>query len=213
MPPLYTREPFGRSNNMEKLKIPYPVLVEGKYDKIKLDSIIEGFVITSEGFGIFKDDEKRTLLKKLSEKSPIIVLSDSDSAGMLIRKAVKNTLPKDRIINLYIPQIEGKERRKAVPSKEGFVGVEGVDAEILKNLLAPYSAEESPKKGRALTKTDMYAYGLSGADNSAERRQKVCRALSLPRTLTANQLIEAVNLLMDFEEFDKFLTNNDFNVE
>ncbi len=198
---------------MEKLKIPYPVLVEGKYDKIKLDSIIDGFVITSEGFGIFKNDEKRALLKKLSEKSQIIVLSDSDSAGMLIRNAVKNAVPKDRIINLYIPQIEGKEKRKTQPSKEGFVGVEGVDAKILRSLLSPFASETLPKKGRALSKTDMYTMGLSGTDNSAEKRKKVCEQLNLPRTLSANQLIEAVNLLMDFEEFDNFLTNIVFNVE
>lgn len=198
---------------MEKLKIPYPVLVEGKYDKIKLDSIIEGLVITSEGFGIFKNDEKRALLKKLSEKSQIIVLSDSDSAGMLIRNAVKSAVPKDRIINLYIPQIEGKEKRKSLPSKEGFVGVEGLDAKILRSLLSPFASETLPEKGRALSKTDMYTMGLSGTDNSAQRRQKVCAALSLPRTLTANQLLEAVNLLMDFEEFDKIITNIDFNVE
>lgn len=200
-------------SKMEKLKIPYPVLVEGKYDKIKLDSIIDGFVITSEGFGIFKNDEKRALLKKLSEKSQIIVLSDSDSAGMLIRNAVKSAVPKDRIINLYIPQIEGKEKRKTLPSKEGFVGVEGVDADILRELLEPFATDQVMREGRALTKTDMYTYGLSGADNSAGKRKKVCEALKLPRTLSANQLLEAVNLIMNFEEFDKIITNIAFNVE
>ena len=118
---------------MEKLKITYPILVEGKYDKIKLDSIVDALVITSEGFGIFKSDEKRALLKRLAEKSPIIVLADSDSAGMLIRSCVKGMLPADRIINLYTPQIEGKEKRKEKPSKEGYVGGEGVGAEILRD--------------------------------------------------------------------------------
>ncbi len=190
---------------MDKLKIPYPILVEGKYDKIKLDSIVDALIITSEGFGIFKNDEKRALLRRLAEKSKIIVLSDSDSAGMLIRSCVKNTIPSDRIINLYTPQVSGKERRKDKPSKEGFVGVEGIDADVVRKLLEPYIGKEIRPGGKKISKTDFYEFGLSGKDGAAELRERVCKALDLPKTLTPNALLEALNLFMNYEEFAELM--------
>lgn len=190
---------------MEKLKIPYPILVEGKYDKIKLDSIVDALIITSEGFGIFKNDEKRALLRRLAEKTKIIVLSDSDSAGMLIRSCVKNTVPSDRIINVYIPQILGKEKRKDKPSKEGYVGVEGVDVPIIRKLLEPYAGEEKAIDGEKITKTDFYEFGLSGRNGAAEMRECVCQKLELPKTLTPNALLEALNLFMNRDDFNKFM--------
>lgn len=202
---------------MEKLKISLPILVEGKYDKIKLDSIVDGLVITSEGFRIFQNDEKRTLIRKLAEKSKIIVLADSDSAGMLIRSFVKGIIPNDRIINIYTPQIKGKERRKDKPSKEGFVGVEGIDADTVRRLLEPYAdintIEEKKENNRKITKTDMYALGLSGTDGAGERRERVCTALELPRTLSANALLEAANMLCGYDMFvslcEKILPNDE----
>lgn len=190
---------------MEKLKIPYPILVEGKYDKIKLDSIAEAMVITSDGFGIFKNEEKRILLRRLSEKTPIIVLCDSDSAGMLIRSCIKNAVPADRIINLYTPQICGKEKRKSKPSKEGFVGVEGVEAQLIRKLLEPYVDIKAKAGGEKITKAHFYEFGLSGRDGSAQMRERLCAALDLPETLTPNALLEALNLFMSYDEFVSFL--------
>lgn len=200
---------------MEKLKIPFPILVEGKYDKIKLDSIVDAIVITSEGFRIFQNDEKRTLIRKLAEKSKIIVLADSDSAGMLIRSCVKGIVPNDRIINIYTPQIKGKERRKDKPSKEGFVGVEGIDADTVRRLLEPYANANGKIEvnTRKITKTDMYIFGLSGTDRAAERRERVCTALELPRTLSANALLEAANMLCGYDGFvslcEKIICNDE----
>lgn len=184
---------------MEKLKIPYPILVEGKYDKIKLVSIVDALIITSDGFGIFKSDEKRTLLRKLSERSKLIVLSDSDSAGMLIRSCVKGMIPSDRIINLYTPQVRGKEKRKQQPSREGYVGVEGIDVETLRRLLEPYAGEVTAPREREITKADMYALGLSGTGSASQRRAYVCERLELPRTLTANALMEAADMICGYE--------------
>lgn len=188
---------------MDRLKIPYPILVEGKYDKIKLSGIVDATIITSDGFGLFKNDEKRALLSKLAEKTKIIVLSDSDSAGMLIRSCVKGFLPKDKLINVYTPQLVGKEKRKIKPSKEGFVGVEGVDVATLRRLLEPYAKSEESACGRPITKVDMYELGLSGKDGAAELRERVCAYFELPRTLGANALLEAANLISNYEEFSK----------
>ena len=189
---------------MEKLKINYPILVEGKYDKIKLDSIVDALVITSEGFRIFKSEEKRALFKRLAEKSPIIVLADSDSAGMLIRSCVKGIISADRIINVYTPQIEGKEKRKDKPSKEGFVGVEGVEANILRDLLARFAGDaEAVTASRQITKTDMYMLGLSGCDSAVENRESVCKSLDLPKNMSANALLEALNMLITYDELER----------
>lgn len=189
---------------MEKLKINYPILVEGKYDKIKLDSIVDALVITSEGFRIFKSDEKRALLRRLAEKTPIIVLADSDSAGMLIRSCVKGIIPADRVINVYTPQIEGKEKRKEKPSKEGYVGVEGVEADILRDLLARFAGDaEAVTASSQITKTDMYTLGLSGSVDAAQNRESVCAILDLPKNMSANALLEALNMLTTYEELEK----------
>lgn len=184
---------------MEKLHIEYPILVEGKYDKIKLDSILDAHVITTDGFRIFKDDEKRAFLRALSQKSKLIVLSDSDSAGMMIRSHIKGIIPNDRIINLYTPQIKGKEKRKLKQSKEGFVGVEGVDADIIRKLFEPFASSEIIESKRKITKGDLFALGLSGSDNSAELRGRVCVAFGLPHGISANAMLDALNILCDFE--------------
>ena len=186
---------------MEKIRIDVPVIVEGKYDKIKLESIIDAPIITCEGFGIFKNSEKRALLRKLAEKGKIIVLADSDHAGMMIRSHINGIIPKEKIINLYTPQITGKEKRKTKPSKEGFVGVEGMDAETLRKIFAPF-AEDIPCAGRkTVNKTDLYTLGLSGGENSKEKRALVCAEIGLPKDISSNAMLEAVNLLMGYDEF------------
>ena len=184
----------------EKLKIPYPIVVEGRYDKVLLDSLVEGHILKTDGFGLFKKDELQALLLRLSKNSPIIVLTDSDSAGQVIRNRLNAILPKDRIIHLYTPQVKGKETRKNAPSKEGYLGVEGQKADTLRALLAPYAGAESIKRG-GITKTDLFQLGLSGTDNAKENRRLLCLKLSLPAELTAPALLDALNMLYDRETF------------
>ena len=188
---------------MEKLNIPYPIVVEGKYDRARLHSIVEAQIITTDGFGIFKKNEKLALLRALSQKTKIIVLADSDGAGKLIRSHISSAIPKEKLIQVYTPRIEGKEKRKAEPSKEGTLGVEGIDLNILYELLLPYSngeavarAEENP-----LTKADLYAVGLTGKPDSAERRNELAKKLGLPPDMTPNAFLAAVKLLISYDEF------------
>lgn len=179
----------------------YPIVVEGKYDKIKLDSLFCANVLVSDGFGIFKKKELLSLLRQLCEKTPLIVLTDSDGAGLVIRNYLSSSLPKDRLIHLYTPCMIGKERRKDVPSKQGLLGVEGMEAQLLRELLAPYTAGTAPQKPKeALTKTDLFVLGLSGTAQSAKAREALCARLSLP-PLSANALLCALNLLYTKEEF------------
>lgn len=183
---------------MEKLKITLPIIVEGKYDKIKIDSIAEATVIQTDGFGVFKNHERLALIKRLAEKSKIIVLTDSDGAGKLIRSHIVGAIPKDRIIPLYIPQVEGKERRKTAPSKEGYLGVEGTDADILRRLLEPFATDgECEARGQEITKLDMFEAGLSGGAESAAKRDALAKQFGLPEGMTANALLSALNVLTD----------------
>ena len=185
---------------MEKLNIPYPILVEGRYDKILLDSLVSGHILTTDGFGIFKKNEKTALIRRLAEASPIIVLTDSDGAGKVIRSHLSAAIPKDRLIHLYTPQIKGKEKRKNAPSKEGFLGVEGQNTKVLRDLLAPFASDRACSRG-GITKLDLFNLGLSGRDNSSEMRKLLCQQLSLPADLTAPALLDAVNMLYTRDEF------------
>ncbi|MBQ4091264.1 MAG: DUF4093 domain-containing protein [Clostridia bacterium] len=194
---------------MEKLKIALPIIVEGKYDKIKIDSIADATVIQTDGFGIFKSHERLALIRSLAEKSQIIVLTDSDGAGKVIRSHITGTIPKDRMIQLYVPQVTGKERRKAVPSKEGYLGVEGTDADVLRRLLEPFSTDGGcAARGQEITKLDMFEAGLSGGKDSAARRDALAERLGLPKGMTANALLAALNVLIGREEFLR-LTNKE----
>ena len=192
---------------MEKKRIDLPIIVEGKYDKIKIKSLFEACVITTEGFGVFKNSEKLALIKRLAEKSKIIVITDSDGAGKLIRSHVTSAIPKDRLIQLYTPQIKGKERRKNEASKEGFLGVEGTDAEILRNLLSPFAsdAQENVAERIEIEKVDLYELGLTGSTDSAARRDELAVRLGLPRDMTSNALLAALNVLMGREELYEFM--------
>ncbi len=184
----------------EKLKISIPIIVEGRYDKIKLDSIVDGTVLVTDGFGIFNGDEKRALIRRLAEPRGVIVLTDSDGAGALIRSHLTSLLPKDKVIHLYAPCVAGKESRKAAPSKAGLLGVEGIDADRLRALLAPYAdGADAPVRG-GITKADLYAAGLSGTDGAAEARRALCARLELPE-MTAPALLAALNVLYAREEF------------
>ncbi len=185
---------------MEKLKIPYPVIVEGKYDKIKLSSVIDADIFITSGFEIFKNSELCTLFRSLSEKSPIIILTDSDGAGALIRSRFSSMIPSERLINLYIPQIIGKEKRKTVPSKEGTLGVEGMDTELLFKLFEPFAGKSLLKRG-GITKTDLYELGLCGGENSSFARAKLAKQLGFPAEISSNALLSALNILYDKESF------------
>ncbi len=189
----------------EKLNIPYPVIVEGRYDKQRLLCVMEGQIITTDGFGVFNHKEKLTLIRALAKKSPIILLTDSDGAGKLIRSHITSAVPKDRLIQLYIPQIKGKEKRKAAPSAAGTLGVEGMDDSLLYDLLAPYAADAADPLTRAkenpLSKVDFFRDGLSGGQDSTARRDALARRVGLPAGMTANALLEALRLLLTYEEY------------
>lgn len=187
---------------MEKLKIPYPIIVEGKYDKIKLDSLLDAEVFTTDGFGIFSNEEKLSLINRLSEKrGKIIILTDSDGGGTLIRSHLKTRLAAASVINLYVPAVKGKEKRKTSPSKEGLLGVEGTDKDIILRLLSPFATNEPIKDG-GITKTDLYLYGFTGTENSSLRREKLLERLNLPNKITPNALISVLNVLYTKEEFE-----------
>ncbi len=175
------------------------VLVEGKYDKIRLSSIVDATIMTTDGFHIFKDKEKMALLRAVAEKVGIIVITDSDSAGQLIRTRLKGFIDGRYIKNVYLPPIKGKERRKARPSAEGLLGVEGTDNTIIENALSAFLSN-SPAKGDPVTKTDFFVLGLSG-DGSGELRSRVKKRLSLPDSLSANAMLDAVNILYTRDEF------------
>ncbi len=188
---------------MEKLKITYPIIVEGKYDRLRVLTVAEARVITTDGFGIFKKNEKLALLRKLSEKTPIIVLTDSDGAGKMIRAHISSAVPKDRLIQLYIPQIKGKEKRKSEPSAEGTLGVEGIDGKILYDILKPYSDNDVYERSleNPLSKTDFYEDGLCGGEDSQRRRDELCARLGLPASMTSNALLAALRIICSYEEY------------
>ena len=169
---------------MEKLKIKEAVIVEGKYDKITLSSIIDGIIITTDGFRLFKDRELAELIRRYAEGDGIIVLTDSDDAGFRIRNRIKSICPNGRIINIYIPDVPGKERRKAEPSKEGKLGVEGIDAATLRQLFEQAGVAAEQTSSGSISDTDMYELGLSGSKDSAERRRKLAKKLSLPERIS-----------------------------
>lgn len=197
---------------MEKLKIDLPIIVEGKYDKIKVLSVADACVVQTDGFGVFKNHERLALIRQLAQKSKIIVLTDSDGAGKVIRSHITSAIPKDRLIQLYTPQIEGKEKRKIAPSKEGFLGVEGADADLLRELLAPFSTEASSAAEREeITKADMFALGLTGGSDSAERRDELAVSLGLPKNMTPNALLAALNVIVTKKELYEKCSNKSEN--
>lgn len=192
---------------MERLKISRPVIVEGKYDKITLSSVIDAHVIPTGGFSLFRAEEKKALLRRLAEAHGVIVLTDSDGGGKQIRAFLSGILPKEKVTHLYIPALSGKERRKEKPGKAGLLGVEGMSTSLLYELFAPFADGASPKEKAALTKTDLYLDGLSGQKGSETRRAALARAMGLPPDMTANALLEAINLLYTEEEYRTLLAN------
>ena len=186
-----------------RLNIPYPIIVEGKYDRLRVLCVCNATVLTTDGFGIFKKNEKLALFRTLGERSPVIVLTDSDGAGKLIRSHISSAIPKDRLIQLYIPKIKGTEKRKSAPSAEGTLGVEGMETELLYKLLLPFENEEISARLREnpLSKTDFYIDGLTGGENSSTKRDTLAESVGLPSGMTADALLAALKILFSYEEY------------
>lgn len=191
---------------MEKIKITLPIIVEGRYDKSTLAGFIDARIITTGGFSIFNDKEKQALLRRIGQGG-IIILTDSDGGGKQIRKFLSGILPPDKIHNLYIPKIAGKEGRKRKMSKEGVLGVEGMDKEVLLRLLNPFAAGENfAPEGRQITKTDFFLDRLTGCDRASENRSRLCQVCDLPNDMTPNALLEAMNLLYGYDGYKEMLS-------
>ncbi len=182
------------------------IITEGRYDKARLSTVIDGLIITTEGFGIFNSKEKQTFIKKIAKEKGIIILTDSDAAGFKIRNFLKNIVPENQITHAYIPDIYGKEKRKDAPSKEGKLGVEGIDNSVLeKALLATglFSERENKTEGQPITTADLFEAGLTGGENSADRRRMLLVSMGLPARLTGKNLLSVLNTFMTREEFYK----------
>lgn len=191
------------------LKIKEAVVVEGRYDKNTLSQLVDTIIIETKGFGIFKDSERLSLLRRLARERGLVVLTDSDGAGFVIRNFLKGAIPPGQVKHAYIPDLFGKERRKRQPGKEGKLGVEGMRPQVLEEALRragvtfldQTAGEQVPR--RPITKADLFAAGLSGAPDSAARRQALLHRLELPEHMTANAMLEALNVFCTYEAFQK----------
>lgn len=190
----------------EKLRLSQAVIVEGRYDKLKLANIIDAFIIETNGFGIFKDKQKLKFIKRLANERGIIIMTDSDHAGFMIRNYIQSGVPKDKIINVYIPDVLGKEKRKSEPSKEGKLGVEGMSKEVILASLEKANVTvckricENP-----VTSYDMFELGFSGTPDAKKNRQVLLSALELPAFLSNSSLLSCINNMMSREEFFDFV--------
>ena len=186
----------------ERIKISLPIAVEGKYDKSTLLSIFDTTVITVGGFGVFNSKEKQILIRRIASNG-IIILTDSDGGGKVIRSFLNGIIPKDKIYNVYIPKVKGKEKRKSAPSKEGLLGVEGMGREELVRVLSPFIVKDGEFNTKSLqdkemiTKVDFYMDKLTGFENSATRRNMISLRFGLPDGMNANALLEALNIITD----------------
>ncbi len=191
---------------MEKIKISLPIVVEGRYDKSTLSGFIDGVIITTEGFGIFNNKEKQALIRRIGDKG-IIILTDSDGGGKQIRSFLKGILPSDKIHNLYIPKLAGKEKRKRKPSAEGTLGVEGMEKDILLKVLSPFISGQNPQKdGKMITKVDFFEDNLTGCPDASVNRSRLCRMAELPEDMTPNALLEAMNLLYGYDGYKELVS-------
>lgn len=194
---------------MNKIKIDIPIIVEGKYDEIKLQSIIDGQIIRVDGFSFFSSKENQNYVRKVAQKHGVIVLTDSDGAGLVIRNHIKSIVPKDKIYHIYTPQIKGKEKRKSAPSKEGFLGVEGQSVEVLQNLFLPFISSSAKENTKKVTKLDFFEDGISGSINSKEKRDWLKKRLDLPMNISSNALLNSVNLLLSYEEYKAIIKESE----
>lgn len=194
------------------IKIKEAIVVEGRYDKNTLSQLVDTVILETNGFGIFKDKERLALLRKIAQKRGLIVLTDSDGAGFLIRSHLKGAIPQDQVKHAYIPDLFGKEKRKRKAGKEGKLGVEGMRPEVLEKALRQAGAtilegETLAQSGPPLTKSDLFAAGLSGGEGSKEKRQALLKKLDLPQHLTPNAMLPVLSALYDRESLLEEMEN------
>lgn len=189
---------------MNKIKLSQVVICEGRYDKIKLDSLLDAEIITLEGFGIFNNVEKRRLIVSLAERRGLIVVTDSDSAGSMLRSHINNVTRGKGVEHVYIPPVEGKEKRKSAPSKEGLLGVEGMDTDTLRALFERFE-NESYHPRCEISRARFYDDGFSGTDDAKARRERLAQELRLPRNMSTKALLSAINMLISLEEYERIL--------
>ena len=192
------------------VKIREAIVVEGRYDKNTLSQIVDAPILETAGFGIFKDKQQMALLRRVAEKRGLIVFTDSDGAGFVIRNHIKSAIPGKYLKHAYIPDIPGKERRKSAPGKEGKLGVEGMSREIILDALrragATIEGEETAQSGQ-ITKQDLMALGLSGGQDASVKRLAVLKRLNLPEHMSANAMLQALNLLCTKEELERIVSS------
>lgn len=190
-------------------RIKEAIVVEGRYDKNALSQVVDAVILETSGFSVFKDAEKLALLRRLAQKQGLIVLTDSDGAGFVIRNYIKGSIPTDQVKHAYIPDVYGKERRKRTPGKEGKLGVEGMRPEVLMQALlragATVEGEEASAPRGELTMADLFVLGLTGRDDSAARRAALLRRLELPEHMSAKALLTVLNALFTPEELESVL--------
>ena len=188
-------------------KVSEVIVVEGRYDKNTLSQVVDATIIETAGFGIFNDKQKQALLRKLAEKRGLIVMTDSDGAGFVIRNFIKGAVDPEKIKHAYIPELAGREKRKTKASKEGLLGVEGMSPEIILEALrragATIDGETNGNKAE-ITKTDLYRIGLTGKENSAMLRRELLKKLELPEKLSTDAMLQVLNALFTREEFLAF---------
>lgn len=193
------------------VKIREAIVVEGRYDKNTLSQVVDAPILETAGFGIFKDRQQMALLRRVAEKRGLIVFTDSDGAGFVIRNHIKSAIPGKYLKHAYIPDIPGKERRKSAPGREGKLGVEGMTPEVilaaLRNAGATIEGEETTSSG-GITKQDLMALGLSGGSNAGEKRKALLKKLNLPEHMSANAMLRALNLLYTREELEQMLNES-----
>lgn len=194
------------------IKIDKVIIVEGRYDKIKLSSMIDGIIIETEGFGIFKDKDKQKLIRKLAETKGIAILTDSDSAGFVIRNFITSIVPKEYITNVYIPDIYGKEKRKDSPSKEGKLGVEGISAEILKEAFKKAGigvSQSETNERKKINLNDFFDDGLTGDTQSKRKRTDLLKKLDLPERMSTKAMLDILNTFITYDEYKKLVESEE----
>ena len=182
------------------LHISRAIIVEGIYDKQRVNQVCDAFCFATGGFDIFADREKRDFIKKLAKEKGLIVLTDSDRAGFMIRAHIKNIVKEGEVLHAYIPEVFGKERRKDRPSAEGKLGVEGIELSALEEVLRPFAGGEG-ERGEPVTKLDLFELGLTGGPDSSAKRKRLCTHMGIPADMSANSLLEAVNAIMTKKQF------------
>ncbi len=190
------------------IKLKEAVIVEGRYDKIKLKNLIDAPIIETNGFRIFNDKERRDMIRQIADKRGILIMTDSDGAGLVIRNFLNGAVDKAKIKHCYIPQLEGKEKRKEQKSKEGFLGVEGVPDEVIIEAIRKSGATvigEEAAQTNEITKADLFTLGLTGTANSAQKRKKLLKKLNMPDYLSTNAMLTALNCLYSLEELKSVL--------